>query len=164
MGDCVAAPDAPAYPSSALALADGDCDYRFPVDRHRLDLWNDHSAARSGAEKESANLARSFDESIARTIEAVDQTLLFIREGHQQGRSAFDVQGWARGRSFFNDLHMQISIVDRNGWAVSSDLGPVDPNTDVSDREHFRFQLTSQDDTLFISRPVIGRVSNRSEY
>jgi hypothetical protein len=80
-----------------------------------LTLWHDHSAAYNGAEKESANLARSFDESIARTVEAVDQTLLFVRDGHQQGRTAFDVRGWARGRSFFNDLHVQVALVSRNG-------------------------------------------------
>ena len=31
----------------------------------------------------------------------------------------------------------------------------------IADREHFQFQKTSKDDTLFISPPVIGRRSNR---
>jgi hypothetical protein len=126
-----------------------------------LTLWHDHTEARSGAEKESANLARSFDESIKRTVEAVDQTLLFIRKSHQNDRAAYAPQAWAQSRSFLNDLHLQISIVDRNGNETWSNLGPAAWNVNIADREHFQFQKMSKDDTLFISQPVIGRRSNR---
>jgi hypothetical protein len=126
-----------------------------------LTLWHDHTAARKGGDKESANLARLLDESITRTVEAVDQTLLFIREGYQKDHAAYASQAWAQSRSFLNDLHLQISIVDRNGRATWSNLGPANGDVNIADREHFRFQQASRDDTLFISQPVIGRRSNR---
>src|SRR5690348_6064265 len=64
-----------------------------------LTLWQDHTAARKGPENDTANLARSFDDSITRTVEAVDQTLLFIREGYQNDRAAYAPQAWAQSRS-----------------------------------------------------------------
>ena len=101
-----AAPDTPKPAASVLALAGGDPVIGFLWAAIGLTLWHDHNEARTGAEKESANLARSFDESIARTVEAVDQTLLFIREAHQNDRAAYAPQAWAQSRSFLNDLHL----------------------------------------------------------
>src|SRR4051812_37670721 len=126
-----------------------------------LTLWHDHTEARNNAEKDTANLTRSFDESITRTVEAVDQTLLFIREGYQNDRAAYAPQAWAQSRSLLNDLKLQISVVDRNGRATWSNLGPPAWDVNIADREHFQFQKASKDDTLFISQPVIGRRSNR---
>ena len=50
-------------------------------------LWHDYQAAEQGAAKDSANLARSFDEDITRTLEEVDQTLLFLRDAYRHDRT-----------------------------------------------------------------------------
>jgi signal transduction histidine kinase len=126
-----------------------------------LTLWHDRALAEQGAMKESANLARTFEESITRTVEAVDQTLLFLRDEYQEHQASFLQQTWAENHSFLNDLHLQISMADRDGKAIWTNLGPLDPAIDISDREHFRVQKESKDDLLFISRPVIGRQSNK---
>ena len=44
----------------------------------------------------------------------------------------------------------------------ASTAGPQpSPPVDLSDREHYRAHLNSMEDRLFISRPVIGRVSGK---
>ena len=52
-------------------------------------------------------------------------------------------------------------MADRDGREIWSNLGPADPSVNVSDREHFQVQKASTDDILFISRPLIGRRSNK---
>jgi signal transduction histidine kinase len=126
-----------------------------------LTLWHDRTADASGALKDTANLTRTFEENIARTIESVEQTLLFVREEYQEDQAVSGKQAWAEGHSFLNDLHVQVSIDDRDGRLTWTNLGPIDPNVSVADREHFRFQKASRDDVLFISQPLIGRQSNR---
>jgi signal transduction histidine kinase/CheY-like chemotaxis protein len=124
-------------------------------------LWHDYAEAEQGAAKDTANLARSFEEDIARTVEAVDQTLLFIREAYQHDRSGVMLGAWTRGHAFLDDFQVQMSLTDRNGRVLWSNLGPVQGEVSLADREHFQAQKNSQDDALFISRPVLGRVSGR---
>src|SRR6202035_4785477 len=56
----------------------------------------------------------------------------------------------------------QVSIIDARGIMRASTAGPQpSPPVDLSDREHYRAHLDSTADRLFISRPVIGRVSGK---
>jgi signal transduction histidine kinase/CheY-like chemotaxis protein len=124
-------------------------------------LWHDYQAAEQGAAKDSANLARSFDEDTTRTIEEVDQTLLFLRDAYRHDRNGVLLGSWTKGRAFLGDLQVQMSLADRDGKVLWSNLGPVSGDISLIDREHFRVQKTSAEDALFISRPVLGRVSGR---
>ncbi len=126
-----------------------------------LTLWHDRTAAETGAMKDSANLVRTFEENIVRTVEAVEQSLLFIRQEYQEDQAVLGEQTWAEGHTFLNGLQVQISIVDRDGQETWTNLGTPDRNVNIADREHFRVQKASKDDTLFISAPLIGRQSNK---
>lgn len=126
-----------------------------------FNLWHEQQIAEREAVADATNLTRAFAENITRTIEAVDQTLLFVREAYRRDHSALDIAGWTKGRSFLNDLQVQISIADRNGRAVWSNLG-LPSAVSVADREHFQVQLRSTDDLLYVSKPVVGRVSNKT--
>src|SRR5271156_6314698 len=61
-----------------------------------------------------------------------------------------------------DDETVEISVIDANGFLVAS-RAPIPPHTrvDLSDREHFRVHVNASADALYISRPVIGRVSGR---
>lgn len=125
-----------------------------------LNLWHDYDSAIVGATKDTANLARAFDENITRTVEAVDETLLFARAAWQTDHSVAFLDKWARSSSFLNDIHIQIAMADRAGHAVWSNLGPAD-GINIGDREHFQIQKTSTADFMFISKPVLGKVSKK---
>ena len=106
-------------------------------------------------------LAGTFEESIARTVEAVEQTLLFLREEYQEDQAVSGQQAWAEGHSF-PERSACADLDGRPRWpATWTNLGPVDPNVNIADREHFRVQKASTDDVLFISQPLIGRQSNK---
>jgi signal transduction histidine kinase/CheY-like chemotaxis protein len=135
------------------------------------DLSRDHQRDEQDAVQETGNLARGFNESIARAFDAIDQTLLFVRDAYTREALApdgtvkpgarFDLSSWARDRSFTRGLTVQIAIVDADGIVLMSNLGPVNTRIDVSDREQVRVQKNATEDRMFISKPVLGRISGK---
>ena len=126
-----------------------------------FNLWRDHHQALQQAQADSANLARAFEENINRTVEAVDQTLLFVRDSYARDPTGFDLNTWARARPFLNELAIQIGLIDKDGIVLQSNLGRVAGRVDLSDRPHFRVHLNTNADRLYISVPVLGRVSHK---
>jgi signal transduction histidine kinase/DNA-binding response OmpR family regulator len=113
------------------------------------------------AASDTQNFARAFEQNTVRTFDAIDQTLLFVRELYQRDPLHFDFGEWARHRQFIRGVTFQISVVDRDGILVASNLGPVGERIDLSDRSHIRAQKEAADDGLFISPPLVGRLSNK---
>jgi signal transduction histidine kinase/ActR/RegA family two-component response regulator len=124
-------------------------------------LWHDRGVAEREAEIGAANLARAFEENISRTIEGVDQTLLFLREAYRHDPASVTQGPWISGRPFLDDLRAQVALAGPDGSMLWSNLGPVTPTINIADRAHFQVQQTSTTDELFISRPVLGRVSGK---
>ena len=52
-------------------------------------------------------------------------------------------------------------MIDPNGRLMGTNLASDDAKVDLSDREHFKVHTQSKTDELFISKPVLGRVSGK---
>ena len=110
--------------------------------------------------QESANLARSFEEQIIRTIRGIDSTLLVLRAIYAKNVDGFDLPEWTWHAGIMTDVVIQYAIIDRDGRLRASSLGPTTP-IDLSDREHFQVHVDAAIDEIFISKPVIGRTSGK---
>jgi signal transduction histidine kinase/DNA-binding NarL/FixJ family response regulator len=106
------------------------------------------------------NLARGFGEHINRTIEGVDQVLRLLRNAYAADPAGFDLAKLTPAAETLNGLTLQISAVNRSGVMTMSNL-PMASRLDLSDREHIKTHFNTTADELFISRPVLGRVSNK---
>ncbi len=126
-----------------------------------FNLWHEYRAAEQNAASDTANLVRTFDEDITRTVEAVDQTLQFVREAYRHDRTGLLQGSWITAHAFLDDLHVQVALADREGRVLWSNLGPVLTPVSLIDREHFQVQKNNPADSLYISRPVLGRVSGK---
>jgi signal transduction histidine kinase/DNA-binding NarL/FixJ family response regulator len=125
-------------------------------------LLQKHDAALKGAEQDSRNLTHAFEENIRRTVEAIDTTIRAARVARTRDPSHFDLEAWERDSGLTRELTLQISLVDRNGEVALSNLNAMTgKRTSIADREHFRVPRDTVADNLFISRPVLGRVSGR---
>jgi signal transduction histidine kinase/CheY-like chemotaxis protein/HPt (histidine-containing phosphotransfer) domain-containing protein len=113
-----------------------------------------------GAYLNATNLARAFEENVVRSIGAVDQTLLYVRDAYEQDPAHFDVTLWSRKTPTLAGMTFQLAIIDKHGIMAGSNLASEAP-VDLSDREHFRVHVGNPRDELYISRPLLGRVSRK---
>ncbi len=121
----------------------------------------ERAQALRGAEQDTSNLARVFEEHIVRSIKTIDQTLLYVRDSYERDRTGFDLTAWARSTQAVTDMTFQISLTDKNGILTISNFLKGDARVDLSDREHFKVQRDSPGDDIFVSKPVFGRASQQ---
>jgi hypothetical protein len=125
-------------------------------------LMQKRHAELDAAAQNSSNLTQAFEENIRRTIEAIDTTIRAARVARAHDPAHFDLAAWERDSGLTRELTLQLSLSDRTGDIVTSNLGlTTGPRASIADREHFRVARGTQADDLFISTPVLGRVSGR---
>src|SRR5215468_4553725 len=107
----------------------------------------------------SANLARAFERDIITSLRGVDWTLQLLRQHYLRQPTAAEFAALAKELS--NGVSIQYVVVGPNGFTTLSSVAANTAPIDLSDREHFRVHVESDRDTLFISKPVLGRVSGK---
>ncbi len=114
------------------------------------------------AERSNRNYAMVFEENVLRTIDEVDNTLLYLRRNVETEQGTTDYNTIVRSTDIFSDIIVQVAIIDSRGILRASNVGP-DPTVqiDLRDRPHFLAHLRENKDFLFISEPMVGRVSRK---
>ena len=118
-------------------------------------------AIQKDAEIQAGNLARAFEEHVVRTFRDVDAALKLLRQDWVENREGFDEKVRLMQAAFDEGLLVQIALIGADGRLTYSNLEPDPRPVDLSDREHFQAHRGSSRDFLFISKPVLGRVSGR---
>ncbi len=112
-------------------------------------------------ERDAANLARVFEENVIRSVSEVDKTLKFLRQRQQTEHSGMGWPQLIRETFATSELTLQIAVIDANGRLVATDREENPRLIQLGDREHFRVHAESGSDRLFVSKPVLGRVSKQ---
>ncbi|MBM3533299.1 MAG: hypothetical protein FJX60_09730 [Alphaproteobacteria bacterium] len=60
-----------------------------------------------------------------------------------------------------DNIAVQIGFIDRDGRLMATSAGLDGAGIDLKDREHFRAHLAPNSPDIFISKPLIGRASNK---
>src|SRR5919198_2984389 len=95
----------------------------------------------AAAYRDTANLARAFEEHIIRLLKAHDQIILFARSSYVRDSARFSLAQWAREQQFGTDAALQIALIDKAGILVDSNLAMPAGRLDLRDREHFRVHV-----------------------
>jgi PAS domain S-box-containing protein len=115
-----------------------------------------------GAKRDLQNFSLLLEDSVLRSIEELDKALLYLRNSIQKTGNAIDYNKIVGTSDILSSLIVQVAIIDADGIMRASNIGPQPaPAIDLSDREHFIFHVNNVTDTIFISKPVIGRVSGK---
>ena len=124
-----------------------------------LQIHREQEQAMQAARINLANLARAFAEHTAKSIEGADQAIRFIRNEYLGHPQDLDVAGYLRDKQIIGDDYHLISVIGSDGM-VSFSSRPFE-RVDLSDREHFKVHAQGSVDSLFVSKPVRGRVSHK---
>ncbi len=124
-------------------------------------VQHDRALVEEAAYREAENYSIAFEEYTHNIITTVDNSLRYLSQLYVQSRlrgQPMDqvlLEGYAPIKTF------QFAIIGPDGIMTYSNLAPARNRVDLSDREHFRVHLDPGQDRLFISRPVLGRVSGK---
>jgi signal transduction histidine kinase len=108
-----------------------------------------------------ANLSQAFDEHITSVFRAVDQTMLGLKREYERDPVAFDPATALSQHAVLRGVSLQVGTIDADGFVSSSSAATSSERVYVGDREHFTVHRDADTGTLFISKPIFGRVSGR---
>ena len=125
-----------------------------------VQLSSSRQAQIEDARRDARGLARLFDEHASRTIVAADQAVIFLRHRYNSLGMALDMVRELREGLGPSDLYNLFTIVDGKADVVLSSK-PFKP-MNLADRAHIAVHRDGAlGDALYISQPVLGRVSQR---
>ena len=126
-----------------------------------FDLWRERERAETAALRSTSNLARVFENQILGSIKTGDRMLQSLQRRRRTRRCSSEFQHWAGHINEFGSMVVQLSMTDANGDLVASSTGALTAPVSIADREHFKVHQGAGADTLFISKPVLGRASGK---
>ena len=121
----------------------------------------ERNGAEQAAIENSRNLARAFEAHVSQSLNDINRTLDVMRSYFLRDPEHFDLRVWNESGQLFERDMIQLSIVGPDGY-VRASSNPSWTRVYVGDREHFRALVDAPDDKLFISKPVVGRISHRA--
>ncbi len=123
-------------------------------------IAHDHTDTLQRAERDLGNLARACAEHVAKSMEGADQALRFLRSEYRRWGDDMDIARYLKDEDIIQSQFHQLGIIDHQGYLAHSSV-PGAPKVDLREREHFQFHRQRTSDTLFISRPVLGKASGK---
>lgn len=91
------------------------------------------------------------------TDEAVQSMVAFYQRNKVQ---EFNEQAWVLTQRFPQGSVLQVAVIGADGYLEYSNLG-MQEKVYLGDREHFKVHLDNPDSGLFISKPLMGKVSKK---
>ena len=117
-------------------------------------LASEYRQTEDGSFAQTGNLALGFAENIQRSLEAIDQTMIYVRDGYMADPQHFDLTRWTRSGPVAGRPSVRISVLDAAGGLRSTNLGAVSGKVDLSDSEVMQMQRGATEDRLRIGLPV----------
>ena len=126
-----------------------------------LSIWTMRETALLRATSSAHNVAAAFGEEMNGTLNTISAAMDLVAREIRDNPKGFTLDRWAKELPALARPTLYVTWVDAKGVLVSTTLKTGVPGVDFSDREHIRVQLNGSYKGLFVSEPVIGRISGR---
>ena len=123
-------------------------------------ISSERSQALDAVMNSNSNLAIAFEQQVIRTLRAAEQVATFVRHQYVRQGADINLREWVECGIIRETMFTVISVVNESGNIVSSSL--ADKSVNYADREFFLAQRDAVHDDLFISVPLVGRVSGET--
>jgi signal transduction histidine kinase/DNA-binding response OmpR family regulator len=117
-------------------------------------LWQEYSRASDGVEQDTGNLTSGLAASVASTLDAVDQTLIYIRESYARDPVGFDLARWTRNGPVVGNMAFRFAVIDATGEVHGAALGGAAGRRDLAQSDLVRTQQGSGEDRMNIGLPT----------
>lgn len=117
-------------------------------------------AAMHSAERDLSNLTRVSQEHAIRTLRSADQVIRFVRARYLEVGDRLNLAELSDQGVIDAEIFNQVGVIDAKGIYAFSNR-PLVNKLDLSDREHFRVHIAQDSGNLFISKPVLGRATQK---
>jgi len=111
------------------------------------------------AGQKAKNTAYGFAENLERSFEALDQSLLFLRETYLRDPASFDLLALSRG-PVLGRRHVQVALLDADGLLKDSSAGPGAGRIELDEAEQ-AWLRSGGEDRLLLGPPVRNRATGR---
>jgi diguanylate cyclase (GGDEF)-like protein len=126
-----------------------------------FDLWRERERAQANAVRTTGNFVRLFERETLRAIKFNDRVIQLLQAASANGVLAEEFRYRVAQINEFGTLTVQLSMTDAEGRLIASSLGPIATPVNIGDREHFKVHVGTTRDVLFVSKPLLGRVSGQ---
>jgi hypothetical protein len=126
-----------------------------------LELWHGYHQALRAGEREAENLVHVLAEQTERTIQAVDFTLISMRDAlavvPNTPPNDQRLQATLKERLAALPFVRGLFVIGPDGFLIHDTDFPNTPNVSLADRRYFEVHRNSPDVGLYISRPLLSR-------
>jgi PAS domain S-box-containing protein len=126
-----------------------------------LVMANERHAAMDHARREANNLSAALRWEVGHTLDTVARAMEAVADRMRASDGSFNIHDWSREIPFLAVTAIQASIIGPDGLLVSSTVASRTPPVDLSDRAHFRVHRDGSDRGIYVSEPVIGRLTGQ---
>jgi PAS domain S-box-containing protein len=124
-------------------------------------IGSEQRTAVQHARTEVSNLGAAFQDEVTRVLDQVSGAMELVAQRMRAAPGAFDIHEWANEIPMMAPPIIQAAIIGPDGHLMSTTFEAHPKPIDLSDREHFRVHLDGSYHGLFISKPVVGRVTRQ---
>ena len=110
--------------------------------------------------KETGNYARAFAEHTVRTIQGLDEIVMYMKYETEKGGQRLDLPRLVQEKRFEGQPFLIMGLFNENGDVIASSQVPFE-KINISDREYFQVHRNATNEKLLISEPVMGRSSRK---
>ncbi len=107
------------------------------------------------------HLSEILDETLVRQLDGIDNALLILRKDYLLNRNDLTRTVELLRHGPLKGLDVQVTVIGRNGYSEFSDIAGYRAPVYLGDRPHFRHFADGGVDQLYISEPVMGRITKR---
>ena len=136
------------------------CLFGVTLSWHRLEVahTNELRVVQTQTEKRAETMNTAVEQYVEMTLISIDNTLRQLRLAYLANPKAFDQTAQEAIQNLPAGLVQFVTVFGANGDLLYSSNGATG-RFNIQDREHFTVHAQSQADTLFISAPIVGRIS-----
>jgi diguanylate cyclase (GGDEF)-like protein len=124
-------------------------------------LQNERRAAIHAASTDMENLVRGYEQYTLRTLRHYDEITRFLKFEYESSAGLIGLRYLVEQGLLSSDAFILASIANEKGEVITTTYqGPID-RVSIRDREHFKVHVAADSHLMFISKPVVGRVSRQ---